>query len=279
MARNGHQPLKAGQVKVLGDWHAALAKVISELGAPGFEMALVDALRQVMHFDYSVMWAYHADKKPFDLFDTFDGEKKDVLVTQYLEGPYLLDPFYQACQREIEPGLYRINSLLSVQLGHSEYFKTYYKNARLTDEACFILYPCPKVGVVISLMRGSTSSAFSASDTRILDNVEPVIQQLGKQHWQHIGDQFSDVKDNEFRIGDIDHVFETFLKETLPPRERQVVSLVLKGYSSIAIAGELGLAVSTIKTYRRNIYAKLGISSQSELFSLFLKAISGRTGG
>lgn len=274
MKQKRPQPLKASQIKVMGNWHVTLAEAISELGNPGFEMALVRALRQVIEFDYSVMWAYHAEKKPFDLFDTFDGEKKDVLVTQYLEGPYLLDPFYQACQREIEPGLYRINSLLSVQLGHSEYFKTYYKNARLTDEACFILYPCPKVGVVVSLMRDSSSSAFTASETRILDNVEPIIQQLGNQHWRHIGDQFSGVKDKKLGLGDIDRVFETFLQEALSPRERQVVSLVLKGYSSIAIASELALAVSTVKTYRRNIYAKLGISSQSELFSLFLKAIS-----
>ena len=271
------QPIAASQIKVLKDWHHELSNVIAEIGKPKFEMALVTALHQVIGFDYSVMWAYHANKKPIDLFNTFDAEKKEVLIIQYLEGPYLLDPFYRACQREIEPGLYRISDLSPVQIGHSEYFKTYYKNANLTDEACFILYPCQNISVVVSLMRGNSSSAFSVSDTRVMNNIEPVVQQLGKQHWHHIGEQFTGAKESNLEQGDIDRVFDTFLQDTLPPREREVVSFVLKGFSSVAIASELGLAVATIKTYRRNIYAKLRISSQSELFSLFLSAICRHT--
>jgi DNA-binding NarL/FixJ family response regulator len=85
------------------------------------------------------------------------------------------------------------------------------------------------------------------------------------------------VKDDKFQLDDIGRVFETFLQEKLPPREREVVTFVLKGYSSAAIANELNLAVATVKTYRRNIYAKLGISSQNELFSLFLNAICRHT--
>lgn len=270
--------VRAGQIKILKDWHLALSTAVAELGKPDFETALVTALSQVIGFDYSVMWAYHANKKPIVLFDTFDAEKKQVLVTKYLEGPYLLDPFYQVSQREISPGIYRINDLSPVHIEHSEYFKTYYKNAKLTDEACFILYPCQNVSVVVSLMRGNSSSAFSLSDTRVMSNVEPVVQQLGKQHWHHIGEQFTGVKESNFERGDLDRVLETFLQDTLPPREREVVSFVLKGYSSVAIASELGLAVATIKAYRRNIHARLGISSQNELFSLFLNAICSHTG-
>lgn len=273
MKHKMQQPIGAGQIKILRDWHLKLSNVIAEMGKPDFEIALVTALHQVIGFDYSVMWAYHSNKKPIDLFNTFDAEKKEVLITQYLEGPYLLDPYYRACQREIEPGFYRIGDLSPVQIGHSEYFKTYYKNAKLTDEACFILYPCQNISVVVSLMRGNSSSAFSVSDTRVMNNVEPVVQQLGKQHWQHIGEQFTGVKESNLEQGDIDRVFDAFLQDILPPREREVVSFVLKGFSSAAIASELGLAVATIKTYRRNIYAKLRISSQSELFSLFLSAI------
>ncbi len=273
MKSKAQQPIRAGQIKILEDWHLALSKAIVALGKPNFEMALITALHHVIGFDYAVMWAYHSSKKPIDLFDTFDDEKKEVLVTQYLEGPYLLDPFYQACRRQIEPGLYRISGLSPVHIGHSEYYKTYYKYAQLTDEACFILYPSQNVSVVISLMRGSQSSTFSVSDMRVMNNIEPVVQQLGKQHWRHIGEKFTGVKEDKFTQSDIDLVFDTFLQDELPPREREVVSLVLKGYSSVAIAEKLNLAVSTVKTYRRNIHAKLGTSSQSELFLLFLKAI------
>lgn len=278
MAAKAQQPVRASQVKALGDWHLALSNAIAELGKSGFEQNLITALHQIVKFDYAVIYAYQAGKKkPINLFDTFDREKKEILVTQYLEGPYLLDPFYQACQRGIESGLYRLNDLSPVHFGHSEYFKSYYKDAKLTDETCFILYPCPDVSVVVSLMRGKPGSAFSVSETGVMNNIEPVVQQLGNQHWRHIGKQFTGVKESRLEQGDIDRVFDTFLQDTLPPRERQVVSYVLKGHSSIAIADELNLAVATIKTYRRNIHAKLGISSQSELFSLFLNAICRHT--
>ncbi|WP_392390931.1 helix-turn-helix transcriptional regulator [Pantoea agglomerans] len=35
------------------------------------------------------------------------------------------------------------------------------------------------------------------------------------------------------------------------------------------------MSAETVKVHRRNIYAKLAINSQSELFSLFLKAQTG----
>ncbi|MBT6825500.1 MAG: helix-turn-helix transcriptional regulator, partial [Rhodospirillales bacterium] len=54
----------------------------------------------------------------------------------------------------------------------------------------------------------------------------------------------------------------------------EVVSLILRGYSSISIGSMLDISVSTVKVHRKNIYAKLHISSQAELFSLFLPLLT-----
>lgn len=58
----------------------------------------------------------------------------------------------------------------------------------------------------------------------------------------------------------------------LTPREAQICAHVVLGYSSCAIAGLLGLAESTVGTFRKRAYARLGISSQSELFAICLEA-------
>ena len=50
----------------------------------------------------------------------------------------------------------------------------------------------------------------------------------------------------------------------------QVVQLILVGHTSTSISLQLDVSVSTVKSHRRNIYGKLEISSQAELFSLFL---------
>ncbi len=43
---------------------------------------------------------------------------------------------------------------------------------------------------------------------------------------------------------------------------------------TIGIAKSLGISVGTVRIHRRNIYAKLRISSQQELFSIFFKKIT-----
>lgn len=54
----------------------------------------------------------------------------------------------------------------------------------------------------------------------------------------------------------------------LSKRERAVCIAILAGRKAETIAGELGLAASTVVTYRRRAYAKLGISSRAQLFSI-----------
>ena len=52
-------------------------------------------------------------------------------------------------------------------------------------------------------------------------------------------------------------------------REKDVLRLLLSGFSNKEIAGKLKLSTETIKVHRRNLYNKLSIKSQSELFARF----------
>lgn len=56
---------------------------------------------------------------------------------------------------------------------------------------------------------------------------------------------------------------------SLSPREKQVVLLLLQGMTLRQVAPELGLTVSTVSTYSKAVYKKLGINSRAELFLLF----------
>ena len=49
--------------------------------------------------------------------------------------------------------------------------------------------------------------------------------------------------------------------------------MILKGHSSESISRNLGISIATVKTHRQNLYAKLGLSTQQELFSLFLASL------
>lgn len=58
----------------------------------------------------------------------------------------------------------------------------------------------------------------------------------------------------------------------LTPREKQVVLLLLQGMTLKQVAPELGLTVSTVSTYTKTIYKKLGINSRAELFLMFVRS-------
>jgi DNA-binding CsgD family transcriptional regulator len=60
-------------------------------------------------------------------------------------------------------------------------------------------------------------------------------------------------------------VEQTLKRAPLTPRERDVVSLLVGGSSTREIALKTGLTVSTVNTYLKRIFAKLGVHSRVEL--------------
>ena len=57
----------------------------------------------------------------------------------------------------------------------------------------------------------------------------------------------------------------------LTGREKEVCLRILSGFTSEAIAAELGISLHSALTYRKRAYDRLGISSQNELFGLVLR--------
>jgi len=258
-------------------WVKLLGKSIDAIGDETFPQALVDALRSLTDFDYSVVFAYYQSEKPLCLFHTFSPEKRAVFVDDYLKGPYLLDPFFKACDRWVDTGLYRLRDIAPDRFYQSEYHRSYYVQTGLSEEICYTFYLPKGVAVVISLMRSGESSRFSARQFRLLESVTPIVVSLAQRHWQDIPEKF----DLETAAGElheerslIESTVSTLFSKRITPREIQVVAQVLEGHSSDSIAKNLGISVGTVRIHRRNIYAKLRISSQQELFSIFFKRIT-----
>jgi DNA-binding NarL/FixJ family response regulator len=53
--------------------------------------------------------------------------------------------------------------------------------------------------------------------------------------------------------------------ETLTPREREVVTLIARGYSYREVAAELGISPKTLETHMRHVFDKLGVASRSQV--------------
>ncbi len=66
--------------------------------------------------------------------------------------------------------------------------------------------------------------------------------------------------------------------QNLTPRERDVVTLILQGYPTSLIADRLGLSRGTVKNHRRRIYERLDITTERELFLMYIEAAIGPAG-
>jgi len=259
------------------DWLAGLSRCITTIGEEAFPDDLVAALRSLVQIDYSVSFAYFQSETPLCLHHTYNPSQRVIFVDDYLKGPYLLDPFFQACDRMVETGLYRLRDIAPDRFYQSEYYRSYYIQTGLSEEICYTFYLQGGVALVISLMRSRENTRFSAKEFRILDSVTPVVVSLAQRHWRHIAEEFeagqksATIPQERTKIED---TVGALFSEYITPREIQVAAQVLEGHSSDAIAKRLGISVGTVRIHRRNIYAKLRISSQQELFSMFFQNIT-----
>jgi len=257
-------------------WIAFVSECIDSIGTETFPDCLVAALKSITEFDYTVCFAYHQNEQPICLYHTYSPQERVIFVDDYLKGPYLLDPFSQACGRRVGSGLYRLRDIAPDRFLQSEYYRSYYVRTGLAEEICYIFYLPNDVAVVISLMRSGESARYSAREFKLLESVAPIVISLAQRHWRDVPDWFEAGladSDKADKRSIIEKTVTTIFGTRITPREIQVVAQVLEGHSSESISKRLGISVGTVRIHRRNIYAKLGISSQQELFSMFFQKI------
>ncbi len=258
------------------DWLTEAGAVIAAIGTDDFSQTLSKSLQEISGFDYTVIFGYLGSARPIDLFDDFPKSKRKIMVEDYQEGPYLLDPFYLASANSIDPGLYRLRDLAPDRFYQGEYFRNYYVQTGLAEEICYVVDLPDEATVCVSLMRAE--KAFSAKDFRELGKAWPVVSETCRHHWNGLAGEFGQKPASTRRRGrvlNVDEAFEKFDEGLLTPREKEVVEFTLKGHSADAVGRILGISPGTVRIHRRNIYSKLRIRSQGELFSRFIDALLG----
>ncbi len=252
----------------------ATGALIDAIGSESFAQTLSEALKGIVEFDYTVVFGYLGSARPMDLFDDFPRGKRKVFVEDYQEGPYLLDPFYLACGTEVTPGLHRIRDLAPDRFFQGEYYRSYYARTGLAEEIGYFIKLPDSAIVVVSLMRAE--KAFSAKDFRQLNEFWPIMQAVCQRNWGDVGGRFG-VKGDDSSSDGLHHrvelAFTNFGEGVLTPRERQVVEFTLKGHSADAVGRILEISPGTVRIHRRNVYSKLQINSQGELFSRFIDTL------
>lgn len=143
-----------------------------------------------------------------------------------------------------------------------------------------VLKHCPETKVIILSMYDDEHSVVSAirsgarafvlkkaSDSDLLDALRTVAK-----GGSYLSPQVSDRLLSRIQRGDLDAASAPSALESLSPREIQVMRLVAEGKTSKEIAALLDLGLQTVRSYRKTMMRKLGVSNVAGLTQLALAA-------
>jgi DNA-binding CsgD family transcriptional regulator len=254
-------------------WNRDLSLAIAGLGTDRFFPALVAAVKGQVKIDYPQVWLYHRDLPPRVLYHEIPQNAISGQIYDYLEGPYREDPFYQTSMHQPRAKIYRLSRVTLGKLEQSSYYEDYYGDTGTVDEAIYLSKLHGGNVINLSIMRLPEHGEFTEEEYESLYLLAEPVSELIKTHSEH--DEFAVT--NLIQPGidhQIDLAFRTFGASLLSPREKDVLELMLRGYGTDVSASRLGIALETVRRHRKSIYRKLDVNSQTDLFSLFLNAMS-----
>lgn len=256
--------MKQPQVQ-LDQWSAALLTLQQNIGSDQFYPSLHTLLQQVCAFDEILVLGFAPTQAAQLIWQKkrIDGDNLDL----YLNSAFVLDPFYRLGFDKKQSGFFSLAEIMPADSGqYEDYYNRYFRHLKIIDEVGFIFQLGGNLGFVhIELANFTGSKKISSDCLQLLKQLSPILQPLITQH------QLSYINENDAdELNFVEQFHQKFGTEVCTAREHDVMLLMLQGYSVKAVAHHLGLGVETIKMHKKNIYAKLEVSSQPELLALFI---------
>jgi DNA-binding CsgD family transcriptional regulator len=245
-----------------------LARVIPSLRGTDFPALLVAMLKQLVPADDGTILLYPGTDLP--RLEYFEEPKETGASTlnTFLRGAFLLDPYYLAA-RDGRFGVFLLSELSLAGFREGEYYRSWYRNCGYQDEVGYLIQIGGGGFVNIALGKTAQGATFTEPEVKTLQDILPTIELLCCQHWSE-----SASTDNSTNLrAQLHSALEGFGSSVLTERETQVINLVLHGHSTKTLAEKLSISMETVKLHRKHAYAKLEVSSQAELFYLFLDSV------
>ncbi len=265
----------------------AVTGFIETIGSSSFFHDFGDVVARIAPYDGLLFFLYRPDAAPVLLSNSRLADKFQQGLDNYLDHTYLLNPVYQGFKAAIPSGVYLMKEILpdgygelisavefEIEIDVKETIGYLTPGWPAHMEELMHLINLPDGSMVEVTVLRQRDLGFSPGEHAAMKQVFPVVSSVFHKHWELMNQDFSA---HESRPS-LDSSFNEFGAEVLTGREKEVVKLVLTGHSSQSISLRLGISLPTIKTHRRNIYTKLKIGSQAELFSLFIGFLTSRTG-
>ncbi|MDE2648650.1 MAG: helix-turn-helix transcriptional regulator [Paracoccaceae bacterium] len=260
-----------------------ISNAIDAVGKDRLPNLLIKLIKFRIKIDAAILIIYRPESKPILLNSTFKEKRAKLGLNNYINDTYVLNPAYLSFKKGETRGITKITEISGKDSIKSVHYTNYkIKEARDEDlgfltegwperlEEISILFDLPNKEMGELAIFKKKISGFNKSDLNTLQVLEPLIYSIFKNHW-------STARQNiicEKSLSNKNKRYDSFGENTLSPREMEVAKLIFEGHSGNSIAANLDIAITTVKSHRKNMYKKLGIGSQQELFSRYIDSIS-----
>ncbi|WP_179400721.1 helix-turn-helix transcriptional regulator [Burkholderia guangdongensis] len=256
----------------------ALSVVAEAIGSPQFIQSVYDSVVRLVDFD-----AVHIDyartsptgQRNIGWLGSYGRDRELVgrAMRHYYRSYASQDGTYDGISDEEDVQLVQVSAARVT----SELRNLFFDVADIHDE-CLVTRVTNGARYSISMARSQRLPAFSLRELSILKQVAAVVLPMSAAHDRLLGAIALD--DDETRSSDCNDLARWLpaLHDKLTPREAYVCSSFIRGMTTRAIAQSMELKPTTVETYAKRAFAKLGIESRRQLITLVLNAVPQRNG-
>ncbi|MCB5160995.1 response regulator transcription factor [Marinomonas algarum] len=236
-----------------------LPTIIGSIGQDCFYHHVLTSIQTLAPISNIRIVSYSKVKPPFFL-DDYPLSDFDKF---YCQQAYLLDPVYDEIYGHETKEWVTLDSLTNDSFHNSVYYDRFYQQLGWQNESNFVVETQDnrKVCIVYST-EDNPKSSYQALEC-YFKAVKAAIQRhevFSQQRCCRRAAASSQMPD----VSRLD-------RHSLTKREKEIVTLILQGLTSVDIADKCFVSEGTVKNHRKNIYRKLSIKSQAELFHQFIQ--------
>ncbi|MBZ9772191.1 helix-turn-helix domain-containing protein [Mesorhizobium sp. CO1-1-8] len=245
--------------------------IIEMLDDSNLPLSLANSLSTLISFEECRQIVYSGDAPPLVVFDSLQENTYQSGMANYLSSSYAINPTYRMYRAGKLSGVHRLRDIAHFKAPEIDLNK-YRVSAVATEEIGYLTEGMPAgneelcvglnlpggVCAMIYLTRQRSMQGFSSDEVCRISAVAAFLTSAFRRYWQK-SRQRETIYPSEFGL--------------LSPREREIAQLLIKGHSTLSISLRLNISVTTVKTHRKNLYFKLNISTQCELFSLYANSL------
>lgn len=261
--------MKAGAFReqVLGE----ITPAVLAIGRESFPQALIGALRRVADVGHCMVFSLSGEHSANCLLDAGNIPTGRDLGVAYSGHFHLSDPNRDAifeAQANAAPVLL---PTFARRMYSDSYRRMFFEESDIVDKCATAIWTGDTC-FYVNFYRITAQGRFSRAEMQQLMAVAPAVSAAVARHFQR------DLPSEDDPLLRLKTLFASAAAFTvLTGREKEVCLRILSGFSSEAIAAELGISLHSALTYRKRAYEKLGISAQNELFGMVLRLMVSRS--